>query len=56
MLPEEQRVNEDRLVTLLNIRANITIVDADNTNVDLSTDYHNMKAGYAAGTTLVNAG
>lgn len=56
MLPKEQQVNPDKLVTLLNIKANISIVDTDNPGVNLSDDYYNMKASYAAGTSLINAG
>lgn len=56
MLPKGQQVNPDKLVTLLNIKANISIVDTDNPGVNLSDDYYNMKASYAAGTSLINAG
>lgn len=56
MLPKNEQVNPDKLVTLLNIKATISIVDADNRNVSLSNDYYNMKASYAAGTSLVNIG
>ena len=56
MLPREEQVNPDKLVTLLNIKANISIVDQDNTKVSFSDDYYNMKANYASGTTLINAG
>lgn len=56
MLPKELQVNPDKLVTLLNIKANISIVDTDNPGVNLSDDYYNMKASYAAGTSLINAG
>jgi len=55
MLPVEERVNPDKLVTLLNIRAVISIIDEDNSN-KLSDDYYNMKASYAAGTSLINIG
>lgn len=55
-LPADQQVNPERLVTLLNIKATITIVDSDNSNVTLGEDYQNMKAGYAAGTSLIDAG
>jgi hypothetical protein len=55
MLPTEERVNPDKLVTLLNIRATISIVDEDNSN-KLSDDYYNMKANYAFGTQLINLG
>lgn len=56
MLPKEEQVNPDKLVTLLNIRANISIVDVDNSKVSLSDTYYNMKASYEYGTTLINAG
>ena len=55
MLKEDDMLNEDKIVTLLNIKATINILDQSNTN-KLGTDYFNMKAGYAAGTSLVNAG
>jgi hypothetical protein len=29
MLPEKDKINEDKLVTLLNIKANISIIDTD---------------------------
>ena len=54
MLPKEQQVNPDKLVTLLNIKATISIVDSD--NVTLSDTYYNMKANYAPNTQLIDAG
>ena len=54
MLPKEEQVNPDKLVTLLNIRAKISIID--DANNSLSDDYYNMKASYASGTSLVNVG
>ena len=56
MLPREEQVNPDKLVTLLNIKANITIVDQDHPNVDMSTNYYNMKATYESGTSLIGGG
>lgn len=55
MLPKEDRINEDNIITLLNIRARIIIQDTQN-SAKLSEDYYNMKAGFAAGTTLVDSG
>ena len=55
MLPKDKQLNPDKIVTLLNIRANIQILDEHNTN-KLSDDYYNMKAGFASGTSLVDAG
>ena len=54
MLPKEDQVNSNNLVTLLNIKANIVIEEKSNTL--LSNDYYNMKASYASGTNLINAG
>ena len=54
MLPREEQLNPDKIVTLLNIKANITILDANNPN-SMSDDYYNMKAAYRSGTSLVNA-
>lgn len=55
-LPKNEQVNARNIVTLLNIKATISIVDSDNSRVSMSDAYYNMKASYAAGTTLVNAG
>ena len=55
MLKREDMLNPDKLVTLLNIKATIMIDDRSNVN-KLGTDYYNMKAGFAAGASLVNAG
>lgn len=54
-LPREEMINPDKLVTLLNIKATISIVDSDNSN-KLSDEYYNMKAGFQQGTSLVDAG
>ena len=54
-LPREEMLNPDKIVTLLNIKATIQIQDFDE-NVKLGDDYYNMKAGFASGTTLVDAG
>lgn len=56
MLPREEQINPDKIVTLLNIKATISIENIDNKNVTLSDTYYNMKASYTAGTSLVNAG
>ena len=53
-LPREKQLNPDKIVRLLNIKATITIVDKNSDS--MSNDYHNMKAGYASGTTLIDAG
>lgn len=54
-LPREEMINPDKLVTLLNIKATISIVDSDNQS-KLSDVYYNMKAGFQQGTSLVDAG
>ena len=54
-LPREDMVNADKLVTLLNIKADISIIDDDNSS-KLSEAYYNLKAGFQSGTSLVNAG
>ena len=56
LLPKDEQINPDRLVTLLNIKATISIMDQDNQNTRLSDTYYNMKASYASNTSLVNAG
>ena len=54
-LPREKALNPDKIVRLLNIRAEIKIKIKDNaTNID--EDFYNIKAGYEYGTTLINAG
>ena len=54
MLPREEQLNPDKIVTLLNITAKIKILDTQNYN-NLSDAYYNMKAAYAANTSLVSA-
>lgn len=54
-LPREEMVNPDKIVTLLNIKATISIIDSDNQS-KLSDSYYNMKAGFQSGTSLVDAG
>ena len=54
-LPREEMINPDKIVTLLNIKATITILDQDNSQ-KLSDSYYNIKAGFQSGTTLVDAG
>ena len=56
MLPREEQINPDKLVTLLNIKATISIVDSDNGRTTHNDTYYNMKASYAPGTSLINAG
>jgi len=53
MLPREEQLNPDKIVTLLNIRAGIQILDAHQNN--LSDTYYNSKSAYTSGTTLINA-
>lgn len=54
-LPRDQMINADKIVTLLNIKATISIIDEDNSN-KLSDAYYNLKAGFQSNTTLVDAG
>lgn len=54
-LPREEMLNADKIVTLLNIKATISIVDDYNAS-KLSDAYYNMKAGFQSGTSLVDAG
>jgi hypothetical protein len=44
------------LVTLLNIKATINIVDDDNNDRTLSDTYYDSKAKYAQGSSLINSG
>lgn len=55
MLPKDEQLNPDKIVTLLNIKANIKILDEINTN-NSSDNYYNLKAGLASGTSLIDAG
>ena len=55
MLSREEQLNPDKIVTLLNIKANINILDEDNPN-KLSDEFYNIKAGFNSGTSLVNVG
>ena len=54
-LPREEMLNADKIVTLLNIKATISIVDQYNTS-KLSDTYYNMKAGFQSGTSLIGSG
>ena len=54
MLPKKEQINPDKIVTLLNIRATIKILDANNPK-SLSDTYYNMKAPLNNGTSLINA-
>jgi len=54
ILPRDEQLNPDKIVTLLNIRATINILDANNPN-SLSDEYYNMKAAHRSGTALINA-
>ena len=53
-LERNDQINPDKIVRLLNIKASISIVDND--KISLSDDYYNLKAGYTAGTSLIDAG
>ena len=55
MLPKEEQINSDKIVTLLNIQANINILD-DNNPDKLTDTYYNMKAGLNKNTQLINMG
>ena len=54
-LPREEMLNVDKIVTLLNIKATISIVDDYNTS-KISDTYYNMKAGFQSGTSLIDGG
>jgi hypothetical protein len=54
MLPRNQQLNPDKIVRLLNIKASIKIISESSNN--LSDDYYNSKAGFAPGSTLIDAG
>ena len=54
MLPRDEQINPDKIVTLLNIKAKVQILDAHNYQ-NLSDTYYNMKAAYAPNTAMVNA-
>lgn len=54
-LPREEMINPDKIVTLLNIKAQISIIDEHNT-ATLGEAYYNQKAGYQTGSSLINAG
>ena len=54
-LPREEMLNADKIVTLLNIKATISIVDDYNAS-KLSDTYYNMKAGFQSGTSLIDGG
>jgi hypothetical protein len=56
MLPKKQQVNPDKLVTLINIKATISIIDSDNNDRTLSDLYYDNKAKYVKGSSLINAG
>ena len=53
-LKREEMLNPDKIIRLLNIKAEISIIDTE--NVTLSDTYYNSKAGYKAGTTLIDSG
>lgn len=54
-LPREEMLNADKIVTLLNIKATISIVDDYNAS-KLSDAYYNMKAGFQSETSLIDGG
>ena len=47
MLPRKQQINPDKIVTMLNVNAKITVFDDSDSS--LSDTYYNIKAGYQAG-------
>lgn len=55
MLDRDDMVNPDKIITLLNIKANISLIDTNNT-ASISEAYYNKKALYDSNTTLVSAG
>ena len=54
-LERDKQLNPDKIVRLLNVKATINIVDPDSEQ-SLSDTYYNQKAGFAEGTSLINAG
>ena len=54
MLPLQEQVNPNKLVTLLNIKAHISIID-EHTTSDLAT-FKNMSATYTKGSSLIDVG
>ena len=54
-LKRNEQLNPDKIVTLLNIKAEIQLVDT-NSDPSLSDLFNNLKAGLEAGTTLIDAG
>lgn len=54
-LPRKKMLNADKIVTLLNIKATISIVDDYNIS-KLNDTYYNMKAGFQSGTSLIDSG
>jgi hypothetical protein len=54
-LPRDEMINPDKIVTLLNIKAEIKILDTVNVG-SLSNEYYNLKASYNSGTNLIDAG
>lgn len=54
-LKREEQLNPDKIVTLLNIKATIKIINVNGEN-KMSDDYYNLQAGFASGTTLIDAG
>ena len=54
MLPRDEQLNPDKVVTLLNIKAKVKILDKENAN-SLNDTYYNMKASYSNNSGLVSA-
>jgi hypothetical protein len=54
-LKRDKQLNPDKIVTLLNVKANIKIVN-DNTENKMSDDYYNLQSGFTSGTSLIDAG
>ena len=55
-LDRQDQLNPERIVTLLNIKAKITIEQADDLSTSAEDVYYNMKANYEPGTNLVDLG
>ena len=54
-LPYEEQIRRNKIVTLLNIKADITYI-VKNSDVSLGEDYYNGSAAIASGSSLISAG
>ena len=54
-LKRKDQFNGDKIVTLLNIKAKISLIDPDN-NQSLNDNYYNKKSKYAQGSSLIDLG